>query len=264
MKSLSQAIVITCFLASPGFAQEPAKAEAAQGLPKVVLLGDSIREHYAPYVAEMLAGRATVSTPKSNGHDTVEMLQKLDEWAIKEHPDVVHFNSGIHDTKIDQKSGKYKVPPAQYEANLKEIVQRLRKETRAKIIFALSTPLIDERTQEAWKTRSYRLINASVMEYNQIALRVMKELDVPVNDLPAALGDAKEMARLHDAGGIHFTEEGSKKLAAAVVAHVTPCLPAKPFQHSLRPRNTSLSCSCSLVELSLMAHSPVNRMPHGK
>lgn len=226
MKSLLQAIVIGCAFASPGFAQEPAKSEGSRALPKVVLLGDSIREHYAPFVAKMLVGRATVSTPKTNGHDTVEMLKKLDEWAVQEKPDVVHFNSGIHDTKINKESGKYAVPPAQYEANLKEIVQRLRKETQAKIIFALTTPLIDERTQGAWKTRSYRLVNASVMEYNKIALRVMKELDVPVNDLPAALGDAKEMARLHDAGGIHLTEEGSKKLAAAVVAQVTPCLPA--------------------------------------
>lgn len=65
------------------------------------------------------------------------------------------------------------------------------------------------------------------MEYNQIALRVMKELDVPVNDLPAALGDAKESARLHDGGGIHFTEEGSRKLAAVVAAAVIKHLPAR-------------------------------------
>jgi hypothetical protein len=55
----------------------------------------------------------------------------------------------------------------------------------------------------------------------------MKELDVPVNDLPAALGDAKESSRLHDSGGIHFTEEGSRKLAAAVASFVTPYLPTK-------------------------------------
>jgi lysophospholipase L1-like esterase len=121
----------------------------------------------------------------------------------------------------------HNVPPEQYEANLREIVKRLRAETKAKLVFALSTPLIDERSKGYWKTRSYQLFNASVMDYNVIALRVMKELDVPVNDLPAALGDAKESARLHDAGGIHFTEEGSQKLAAAVVSMVVKRLPAK-------------------------------------
>lgn len=201
-------------------------ALADPNLPKVVLLGDSIREGYAPIVAELLASQAAIVTPKSNGRDTGTLLKNLDEWAIKEQPAVIHFNCGIHDTKRDQKTGKYNVPPEQYEANLKEIVRRLRAETRATVVFALSTPLIDERSQGYWKTRSYRLYNESVMEYNVIALRVMKELNVPVNDLPAALGDAKESARLHDSGGVHLTAEGSRKLAETVVSFVTPFLKA--------------------------------------
>jgi lysophospholipase L1-like esterase len=215
-----------CALATGAFTQDAAKPDAGKALPKVVLLGDSIREGYAPFVAELLAGRATVITPKANGGDTRKLLANLNEWAIKEQPDVIHFNCGIHDTKRDQKTAKYNVPPEQYETNLREIVKRLRAETKAKIVFALSTPLIDERSKGYWKTRSYQLFNDSVTEYNGIATRVMKELDVPVNDLPATLGDDKESARLHDSGGIHFTKEGSQKLAGAVAAFVTPYLPA--------------------------------------
>jgi lysophospholipase L1-like esterase len=220
---LASAFLLVSAIVSSVLAQGAPKEE----LPKVVLLGDSVREHYAPFVSKRLAGRATVLTPKTNGGDTGKLLTNLNEWAIKELPDVVHFNSGIHDTKRDQKTGKYNVPPEKYEANLREIVKRLRAETKAKIIFALSTPLIDERSKGYWKTRSYQLFNASVMEYNVIVFRVMKELNVPVNDLPAALGDAKESARLHDGGGIHFTEEGSRKLAAAVGAVIIKHLPGK-------------------------------------
>lgn len=220
------AILFALALAANALAQGGPPAATKQALPKVVLLGDSVREHYAPFVAELLAGKAVVGTPKVNGGDTGKLLSNLNEWAVKEQPDVVHFNSGIHDTKRDQKTGKYNVPPEKYEANLREIVKRLRAETKAKLVFALSTPLIDERTKGYWKTRSYQLFNASVMDYNVIALRVMKDLDVPVNDLPAALGDAKESARLHDSGGIHFTEEGSRKLAATVAAVVIKHLSA--------------------------------------
>src|SRR5436190_9284946 len=227
MKTSSIFIPALCAFVIAASAQDAPKPATTQTLPKVVLLGDSVREGYAPFVAELLAGRATVVTPKSNGGDTRKLLANLDEWAIKEQPDVIHFNCGIHDSKRDQKTSQYNVPPAQYEANLREIVQRLRAGTKAKIVFALSTPLMDERSKEYWKTRSYQLFNASVAEYNVTALRVMKELDVPVNDLPAALGDAAEQARLHDAGGIHFTKEGSQKLAAAVVAVVTSQLSAK-------------------------------------
>lgn len=209
-------------------AADAPKASAMQqpGMAKVVLLGDSVREGYAPFVAKLLAGRAAVVTPKANGRDTGTLLKNLDEWAIHEQPDVIHFNCGIHDTKRDQKTGLYNVPPDQYEANLRAIVKRLRSETKAQIVFALSTPLIDERSAQYWKTRSYRLDNASVLEYNRIALRVMKELGVPVNDLPSALGDAAEQARLQDSGGVHFTKEGSQKLAAAVAECAVRYLPA--------------------------------------
>lgn len=222
----SLSLLLNAFTAAVAFAQEAPSSAAKPALPKVVLLGDSIREGYAPFVAARLAGRATVVTPKANGRDTGTLLAHLDEWAIGEQPDVIHFNSGIHDTKRNKETGQYNVPPAQYESNLREIVQRLRTTTKAKLIFALSTPPIDERSQQYWKTRSYRLEHDSIVEYNRIARRVMKELDVPVNDLPAVLGDETEVARLHDAGGVHFTQEGSQKLAAAVVSVVTPYLPA--------------------------------------
>ena len=138
-------------------------------LPKVVLLGDSIRQGYAPIVSELLAGRAIVVTPSSNGWDTVRLLKNLDEWAIREQPDVVHFNCGIHDTKRSKATDQNQVSPEQYEANLREIVQRLRKETKAKVVFALSTPIMDDRAKEAWTTRNYRVPNASITEYNGIA-----------------------------------------------------------------------------------------------
>ena len=61
----------------------------AEALPVVVLIGDSIRMGYAPLVAETLAGRVRVVNPEPNGGDSRKVLANLDEWAIREHPDVV-------------------------------------------------------------------------------------------------------------------------------------------------------------------------------
>ena len=52
-------------------AQEPAR------LPKVVLIGDSIRIGYAPVVAKQLEGKAVVVSPKANGGDSANVLAKL-------------------------------------------------------------------------------------------------------------------------------------------------------------------------------------------
>jgi hypothetical protein len=38
------------------FGRDAPKPATAQTLPKVVLLGDSVREGYAPFVAELLTG----------------------------------------------------------------------------------------------------------------------------------------------------------------------------------------------------------------
>lgn len=191
-------------------AAEPAKQ------PKIVLIGDSIRLGYAPEVAKKLEGKAIIVSPKANGGDSSNVLKNLEAWAIKEQPDIVHFNAGIHDTKKDKKTGKFQVPPEQYEANLRKIVETLRKQTKAMVIFATTTPIIDDRAAKQREKASYQLLDASTVEYNRIALKVMKDLNVPVNDLRAVVGEGDERGKLMTSDGVHFTPEGRTKLADAV------------------------------------------------
>src|SRR5262245_33011621 len=110
-------------------------------LPRVVLVGDSIRMGYAPLVAKRLEGKAIVVSAKPNGEDTANVLRNLDEWVIKERPDVVHINAGLHDLKL--KDHAYQVPLSDYERNLKEILGRIRRETGANVIFEASQAFHD-------------------------------------------------------------------------------------------------------------------------
>src|SRR5947209_3766073 len=116
-------------LTSPLSAQQPKK-----DLPKVVLIGDSIRLGYAPLVAKRLEGKAVVVSPKPNGGDSANVLKNLEEWVIREKPDVVQLNCGLHDLKLSKKTKKHQVELDAYEANLQAIVERLRKETSAAIV----------------------------------------------------------------------------------------------------------------------------------
>src|SRR5690242_14324262 len=83
-------------------------AEAAE-LPKVVLIGDSIRLGYAPLVAKRLAGQAVVVSPAANGGDSANVLKHLDEWVLREKPDVIHLNCGLHDLKQAKRDRRYQV-----------------------------------------------------------------------------------------------------------------------------------------------------------
>jgi len=157
--------------------------------PKVALIGDSIRLSYAPVVKAALGGSFDVVSPKANGGDSKRVLGNLEAWVLREQPDLVHFNCGIHDTKHFRKTGTFQVSPEQYEANLREIVKRIRARTEACIVFATSTPILDDRAAAKRKGREYELTNAAIEQYNTIARRVMTELEVPVNDLNAAIAN---------------------------------------------------------------------------
>ena len=180
-------------------------------MPRVVLIGDSIRIGYAPLVAKQLDGKAIVVSEKANGEDSGNVLRNLDEWVIKEKPDVVHINAGLHDLKL--KDGSYQVPLAEYEQNLKTILDRIRKETNAKVIFATTTPIVDN--LHAQRKAGFDRFEADVRKYNIAAVSVMKLAGVPINDLHQVV-ESGGGPTLMNSDGTHYTPEGYARLAAAV------------------------------------------------
>jgi lysophospholipase L1-like esterase len=188
-------------------------------LPRVVLVGDSIRIGYAPFVAKLLDGRAIVVSPKPNGEDSGNVLNNLDEWVINENPDVVHINTGLHDLKLKDKN--YQVPLASYENNLKTIVERIKKETNAKVVFATTTPIIDSR--HAQRRAGFDRFEADVQKYNAAAVSVMKHAGVAINDLHKLIEDGGK-ERLLGGDGTHYTQEGYEMLASAVTDSIVRSL----------------------------------------
>jgi lysophospholipase L1-like esterase len=202
-----------------------ADPESSDRLPLVVLIGDSIRLGYAPFVAERLKGRAEVISVPENGGDSGNVLKHLDEWAIALKPKVVHFNAGLHDLKLDPKSGQHQVELESYRKNLAEISRRLVRETSARLIFATSTPVLDERHNAV---KPFHRREADVEAYNRAAIDVLSKPPVfAVNDLHAAASrQGLETALLAD--GVHFTDAAYRALAALVVAQVEKALADPP------------------------------------
>lgn len=189
-------------------------------LPKVILVGDSIRMGYAPLVATRLDGKAIVISAKPNGEDSGNVLKNLDEWVINEKPDVVHINAGLHDLKLKDKS--YQVPLADYEKNLKTILERIQNETKAKVIFATTTPILDD--LHAQRKAGFDRFESDVQKYNVAAVSVMKRAGVPINDLHN-LVESRGKEKLMGGDGTHYTQEGYEVLAAAVTDSILRSLP---------------------------------------
>jgi lysophospholipase L1-like esterase len=175
-------------------------------LPRVLLIGDSISIGYTSPVRELLRGVANIHRVPENGGPTLRGLQQLDLWLGDGRWDVIHFNFGLHDIKLDAE-GQPLTSPADYEQNLRALVARMRA-TGAKLIFATTTPVPTD-LKGGPRRRS-----ADVLERNEIARRVMSELGVPVNDLYAVAFD--RLVEIQRPANVHFTDEGSRVLAVPV------------------------------------------------
>lgn len=227
---LSACLVLA--VASSAYAQsQPARDEKAK-LPKVVMVGDSIRLGYAPLVAKRLAGKADVISPPANGGDSANVLKHLDAWVLRENPDVVHLNCGLHDLKVTKTDKQYQVDLAQYENNLKQIVTRIREGTSAAIVFANTTPILDGR--HAKRKAAFDRFEADVQRYNTAAVTLMKELNVPVHDLHWVVEQGGS-EKLLGADGTHYTPAGYERLAAAVADCVSRQLTVRRAKPSPLP-----------------------------
>lgn len=200
-----------------------AKIEDTPGLPRVLLIGDSISIGYTVPVRQMLQGKANVHRPLTNCGPTTKGVAELEDWLGEGKWDVIHFNFGLHDLKYmgpkgenladpSAETSRQQVPPAEYEANLRKIVGRLKK-TGAKLIWRNTTPV-----PEGAKGRVVGHSN----EYNEIAKTIMEKHGIAIDDQYAfALKNLKEIQR---PANVHFTPEGSKQLAELAVASILEAL----------------------------------------
>jgi lysophospholipase L1-like esterase len=184
-------------------------------MKKVILIGDSIRAGYQPRVARVLKGEAEVWGPQENGGTSRNVLAHLDEWVLGREADIVHLNCGLHDLARDpDENGKIqdvRVPLEEYERNVREILSRIQASGR-KICWATTTPVHEENHR---KVKTMERHEADIEKYNAAALRVARELNVPVDDLNRVVSEAGDESGMR-LDGVHYTEEGSARLGQAV------------------------------------------------
>lgn len=193
------------------------------GLPRVLLIGDSISMGYTVPVREKLAGKANVHRIPTNGGPSSRGVESLDAWLGDSKWDIIHFNFGLHDLVymgpdgtrlVDSKlpGAHHQVPLPDYEKNLTAIAAKL-KATGAKVIWCNTTPVPEG---------SAGRVADEALQFNEVAARVMAKAGIPTNDL-----HAHAKAKLQDIqlpANVHFTPEGSAYLADKVVAEILAAL----------------------------------------
>jgi acyl-CoA thioesterase-1 len=187
------------------------------GLPRVLLIGDSISIGYTLDVRERLKGKANVHRIPQNGGATEVGLEKMAAWLGDGHWDVIHFNFGLHDAKY-QSATELRTTLDEYAGNLQTLIDQMKK-SGDKLIFATTTPVPKD-----GKLSPGRVFD-DIPTRNEVARKVMTKNGVAIDDLYTVVKNAPpEIGREND---VHFTPEGYVVLGKAVAASIAEQLPKK-------------------------------------
>ncbi len=188
------------------------------GLPRVLIIGDSISIGYTLPTRKLLEGKVNLHRIPTNGGPTTKGLAEIDKWLGKSKWDLIHFNWGLHDLKYmgpngenlypKEKGGKVQVPLDEYEKNLDKLVARMKK-TGAKLVWRNTTPVPPG--------SKGRYVGDSV-RFNEAAARVMKKRAVPTLDLYTM--SKKRMKELMRPANVHYFPAGSQALAEVVAKDI--------------------------------------------
>ena len=178
------------------------------GLPRVLLIGDSVSRGYTQAVRRELQGKVNVHRAPENCGPVANGLRKLEVWLGQQQWDVIHFNFGIHDRAT---------PVADYAKRLEDLLERLEK-TGAKIIWASTTPIPDDPAKKQSA--------ASILERNQAAAALMEKRGHSIDDLFAQI--SPKLEKLQNPNDVHFNAAGYDFLGAQVAASLLAELTSKP------------------------------------
>ncbi len=177
-------------------------------MKKILLLGDSIQLGYQKFVKEDLKNKCDVFYSEDNGRFTQYSYWLINQM-YKEYGnfDVVHFNNGYWDMKIDPPMKECFNSIDEYLHGLRKII-KYAQDRGAKVIFATTIPI--------YKDSNTKIVfnNEDVVKYNNAALKLMKELDVEVNDLYSLMLKGDKYYKCDDM--LHLTQEGSKVCAKQI------------------------------------------------
>lgn len=199
-------------------------------MKKIVLIGDSIRQGYCKHVKTAFENVAEVYYPPENCRFTTYILRHVSDWQQElgwgDDVDCVHWNAGLWDSLIMQ-DGEHLVPLEIYKYYINRVCKQIKYLfPTAKVIFATSTPVVEELF-----TGICKRYNKDVELYNEAAIEIAKRYDFAINDLYAI---TKDVPKEYHSDLTHFyTKEGTRLITDQVISCLEECtkLKAEPLNY---------------------------------
>jgi acyl-CoA thioesterase-1 len=198
--------------------------------PRVLLLGDSIRMGYAPYVADALDG-CTVYQPSENCRHTEYSIANVDRWIAGRTFSVIHCNWGMHDVWAFNCGQWNLIPLEEYQQNLHRLFARLKRSARV-VIFATTTPVPDDTPGRC---------NEDINKYNVAAREICNELGVEINDINEYMCENGDL-EMYPPYDCHPLPEGQQLLGSHVAEVIAEQLEEHPMPLNAMPLLAVMLC----------------------
>jgi len=182
--------------------------DAESGKNKVLMIGDSISAGYRSIVNELLDDSLSItaySTSKAvdNPWFTSELELNVKQGGFNY--SIVTLNNGLHGFHLNTE---------EYEKGMRRLISAVQAILPdAKLYLVLSTPITKYAERDKLDEK-----NQTVIERNNVVLRIAEELNLPVIDLySTVLGEAE----LREDDGYHYNHAGYRKIAAKIVEDIS-------------------------------------------
>ncbi len=156
----------------------------------VFVIGDSISIHYGPYLKEKMHGKynyARKGVPSlnifddANAGDSSMVLDYLEmQFALGTKYDVVLFNCGLHDVRLDRETLQRNIDEELYRENLTKIVNLLLKMAN-RVVWLSTTPIVDKIHNK--RAFGFYRLEEDITKYNKIASDIMHKNGIASIDL---------------------------------------------------------------------------------
>jgi hypothetical protein len=165
------------------------------GLPRVLLIGDSVSRGYTIAVRKALAGKANVHRAPANCGPTKTGIKKLTVWLGDGRWDVISFNFGIHDRRTSDQ---------EYQKRLTQITKRL-EGTGAKLLWVNTTSV---------PPGANEYVKGASEQKNRIAAKLMQARKIPIVNLYKAV--LPVLDKYQHPKNCHFNDSGYTFLGGIV------------------------------------------------
>lgn len=195
----------------------------------VFVIGDSVSIHYGPFLKKMIKDKFNYDRKRgthealidldnpvgANAGDSRMVLSYLREEHDKNTKyDVLLLNCGLHDIRVNRETHEIQINIEEYKKNIIEII-KLSRIMSNKLIWIGLTPVVDKIHNS--RKKGFLRYSKDAENYNNAALEIMKEYNVPCIDM---YNFTKNLGENIYFDHVHYKDEVRKLQAAFIAGHL--------------------------------------------